>query len=54
MSASSQWHWPIVLGVLTLAGLLVALVGEGMPWWPAAWAALAAPLAVGTWHSLKK
>ena len=54
MSASRQWRWPIVLGVLTLVGLLVALVGEGMPWWPAAWAALAAPLLVGSWHSVRK
>lgn len=53
MSAPGQWRWPILLGVLTIAGLLVALVGEGMPWWPAAWTALAIPLVVGTWHSLR-
>ena len=54
MSTPHQWRWPIVLGVPTPLGLLVALVGEGMPWWPAARAALAAPLAVGTWHSLRQ
>lgn len=54
MSTPHQWRWPIVLGLLTLAGLLLALVGEGMPWWPAAWAALAVPLAVGTWYSVRK
>lgn len=51
---SRQWRWPIALGALTVAGLIVALIGEGMPWWPAAWAALSIPLVVGAWHMAKR
>lgn len=25
------WKWPVVIGVLSLAGLLAALIGDG--WW---------------------
>lgn len=50
MSVSRQWRWPIVLGVLTLGGLVTALLGEGGAWWVASWLVLAAPLAVGAWH----
>lgn len=49
MSAARQWRWPLVLGALTLAGLIAALVGEGGPWWPASWIALGVPLAVAAW-----
>ena len=45
-----QWRWPIVLGVLTLAGLVVALLGEGGAYWAAAWIALSIPLALAGWH----
>lgn len=41
-----QWRWPIVLALLTVFGLLAALMGEGSIWWPLAWAALAVPLLV--------
>jgi hypothetical protein len=41
-----QWGWPIALAVLTCAGLLFALIGEGGIWWPLSWIALAMPLAV--------
>jgi hypothetical protein len=40
------WRWPILLAVLTLAGLVSALLGEGGIWWAFCWAALAIPLAV--------
>ncbi|MHA3790462.1 hypothetical protein [Sphingomonas sp. YL-JM2C] len=41
-----QWGAPIALAVLTLFGLLSALIGEGGIWWWLSWATLAAPLIV--------
>lgn len=38
-----QWRWPVGLAVLTLFGLLSALIGEGGFWWWLSWAALATP-----------
>jgi hypothetical protein len=49
MSVHRQWRWPLALALLTVAGLVAALLGEGGLWWPTAWAALAAPLAVAAW-----
>lgn len=46
----NQWRWPIVLGVLTMLGLIAALLGEGGLWWPASWVALSVPLALAAWH----
>jgi hypothetical protein len=43
---------PIVLGVLTLAGLVVGLLEDGA-WDLVATAALALPVLVGAWHALK-
>jgi len=40
------WRWPLVLGVLTVCGLVSALLGEGGMWWIFCWIALAAPLTV--------
>ena len=41
-----QWLWPIVLAVVTVCGLLAALVGEGGIWWALSWLMLAVPLLV--------
>lgn len=41
-----QWLWPIVLAVVTVFGLLAALIGEGGVWWALSWLALAVPLLV--------
>lgn len=44
------WAWPIALGVLTLTGLLSALISDG--WgdvW--SWIALGIPVATITWFS---
>lgn len=41
-----QWSWPIGIAVLTILGLLSALLGEGGFWWGLSWAVLAAPLIV--------
>jgi hypothetical protein len=40
---------PLLLAVLTLFGLLAALLGEGW-WWPLSWIALGSPLLVLGWH----
>ncbi|MET4898743.1 hypothetical protein RN629_16605 [Sphingomonadaceae bacterium jetA1] len=45
-SFARQWRWPIVIAVLTVFGLLSALIGQGGVWWWLSWAALAAPLLV--------
>jgi ACR3 family arsenite efflux pump ArsB len=43
---------PVLLGVLTAAGLVVGLLGDG--WWDAvAVAGLGIPVAVGLWHMFK-
>ncbi|WP_398474806.1 hypothetical protein [Tardiphaga sp.] len=41
-----QWLWPIVLAMVTVFGLLAALVGEGGTWWALSWLLLAVPLLV--------
>lgn len=46
------WRTPIVLGVLTAAGLTAGLLGDGV-WDAAAVALLAAPVLVGAWHALR-
>jgi hypothetical protein len=43
---------PIVLGMLTLAGLVTGLLADGV-WDVVAVAALALPVLVGAWHALR-
>ena len=38
------WRWPMLLAVLTVVGLLSALLGEGGPFWFVSWIALSLPL----------
>lgn len=40
------WPWPIVLGSLTVFGLLSALLGQRGVWLALSWAALAVPILV--------
>lgn len=40
------WGWPILLAVLTVSGLLAALLGEEGRWLWLSWGALGVPLAV--------
>lgn len=47
------WGMPILLGLLSAAGLAGALVGEGI-WDDVAALALAAPVVVGAWHALRR
>jgi len=45
-----QWSWPIALGLLSILGLLSALIGEGGLWWWLSWAALGTPIVTIAWH----
>ena len=47
------WGIPIVLGLLTIVGLLVALVGDGV-WDLVSVAALAVPVGVGAWCAFRR
>jgi len=47
------WGMPIVLGVLTVVGLVSALLGDGI-WDTVSAFALAVPLAVGVWYGLRR
>ncbi|MDF3625959.1 hypothetical protein [Brytella acorum] len=40
------WPWPIALGVLTLFGLLSALLGQHGVWLALSWGALSIPIVV--------
>lgn len=40
------WGWPLLLGLLTMFGLLSALLGEAGLWWALSWTALSLPLLV--------
>ncbi len=40
------WGWPLALAVLTLFGLLAALLGQEGTWLWLSWSALAMPLVV--------
>lgn len=46
------WLWPVVIAVLSAAGLIAGLVSEGAGDW-LSWLALAAPVAVGV-HGLTR
>jgi hypothetical protein len=45
-SSGKIWRWPCGLAVLTVFGLLSALLGQGGIWWILSWIALAIPLVV--------
>jgi hypothetical protein len=42
-SGRTPWTIPALLALVTLFGLLAALIGEGGIWWALSWAALAFP-----------
>jgi xanthosine utilization system XapX-like protein len=58
MNTSSQrlkvWTAPSVLAVLTMIGLLSALLGEEITWKALAWIFLAAPVLAAAWFSCLK
>jgi len=47
------WGMPILLGILTLVGLLSALFGDGI-WDALSAVTLGVPVAVGAWFSLRR
>ena len=47
------WGMPIVLGILTLVGLVSALLGDGI-WDTVSAFALAAPVLAGAWYGLRR
>jgi hypothetical protein len=47
------WRMPILLGLLSVAGLLSALIGDGA-WDALSWVALGAPTAIGIWYALRR
>lgn len=51
-SLAMIWRWPAVLAVLTIGGLLAALLGQQGVWLPVSWLLLTIPLLViiGSWH----
>jgi hypothetical protein len=57
MSASRTfwfvWRVPLVLGLLTIFGLLVALLGAETWHW-ASWVTMSIPLAVIVFHTLRR
>jgi hypothetical protein len=38
------WLWPVILAVLSLFGLLAALLGQGGVWWILSWISLGVPV----------
>jgi hypothetical protein len=46
------WGMPILLGILTVIGLVSALFGDGI-WDTVSAAALGSPVLVGLWYSLR-
>jgi hypothetical protein len=44
MSGWQTWRWPLTFAMLTVLGLLSALLGEAGAWWVLSWAALSVPL----------
>lgn len=47
------WGWPLLLALLTIAGLLMALVGDG-GWDTLSTLALGFPVLIGSWHLLRQ
>lgn len=45
-STGRIWRWPALLAILTVFGLICALLGQGGLWWALSWIALAIPLVV--------
>jgi hypothetical protein len=43
------WRWPLALGVLSVAGLISALLGDGL-WDTLSWFTLGAPVAAVAFH----
>ncbi|MBB3062967.1 hypothetical protein [Microbulbifer rhizosphaerae] len=53
LTRSQVWGTPVVLGILSAAGLLAALFSDGSGDL-AAWVTLAVPVAVSGWYSFRE
>lgn len=47
------WGWPLGLALLTVVGLVAALLGDGV-WDVVSAFALGVPVVVGAWYSLRR
>lgn len=47
------FRWPLLIGVASSAGLVSALLADGV-WDAVSWALLSLPLLVGLWHACRK
>jgi hypothetical protein len=50
---SGVWRVPVILGVLTVIGLVAALFGDGV-WDVLSALSLGAPVLVGAWYALRR
>jgi hypothetical protein len=48
------WAAPLLFAVITLLGLLSALLGEALAWKAAAWIALSAPVFATMWFCFRR
>lgn len=53
MSGRTLWTIPALLALVTLFGLLAALIGEGGIWWALSWAALAVPCVCSGYYLIR-
>ena len=49
-----MWGWPIVLGVMTIVGLISALFSDGGLGDMLAWVGLGIPVAVCAWYGWRR
>ncbi|MES2414889.1 MAG: hypothetical protein V4614_13875 [Pseudomonadota bacterium] len=49
----SLWGWPVAIGILSIIGLISALVGDGLWDW-VSWVTLGLPVAACCWYGLRK
>lgn len=47
------FRWPLLIGLASAAGLVSALVGDGV-WDAVSWATLSLPLVVGLWFAWRR
>ncbi|MHB0770524.1 hypothetical protein [Bradyrhizobium sp. 5.13L] len=52
-SKPTPWMIPALLALVTLFGLLAALIGEGGIWWPLSWATLTVPCVCSVYYLVR-
>lgn len=52
-SSFHPWTIPTALALITMAGLLAALIGEGGVWWALSWVALAVPCVCSVFYLIR-